>query len=137
MLAALCLNIVLYIIMPLYELYTMYSILKRRQCKILTLSKSNQESHLQLMHCLVILQTYIVYIQQSNCIQALQIFFKSASIFSNSNSCVKTHFHYNMHSCIVWQHLKTITFHSPHFLALNSPQKFSFSVRVNIACIAQ
>ena len=41
MLVALCLNKVSHFIMSLYKIYTMYSILKRRQCVFLTQSQRN------------------------------------------------------------------------------------------------
>ena len=71
MLAALRLNKVSCFIMPLYKIYTMCSIVKRRKSVFLTQSKSNQTSDLQLLHCLITLHVYIVYIEQQNCIQAL------------------------------------------------------------------
>ena len=62
MLVVLCLNEISCFIMPLYKKYTMYSISKRSQCVVLTQSKINQTSDLQLMHCLDTLHIYIVYI---------------------------------------------------------------------------
>ena len=44
--SVLCLNKVSFFIMPLYKIYTMYSISKRRQCVFLKQSRSNQASDL-------------------------------------------------------------------------------------------
>ena len=47
--------------MQLHKIYTVYSILKLRQCVFLTQSKSNQASALYLMHCLVTTYLHSLY----------------------------------------------------------------------------
>ena len=72
MLVALCVNKVQCFIKPLYKMFTMYTISKRRQCVFLKQSKSiNQTLQLQLMLCLITFYINIIYMLQQNCIQTL------------------------------------------------------------------